>query len=59
MIDATSMKPCSHLKSNEKDSSGDFVNVHDVNCKDCIYFSSRNCGRDAVSVTEPNNATFM
>ena len=59
MIDISQMKPCAYLKFNEKDLSGDFVNMHDVNCKDCIYFSSRNCGRDTISFVEPSNAMFM
>ena len=58
-VSSSNMKPCAYLKSNEKDISGDYVNMHNVNCKDCIYFSSRNCGRDTITFVEPNNTLFM
>ena len=60
MINAHNMQPCVNFKSLENGLSFDYVNLHAVNCKDCLYFSSRNyCGMDNVSYIEPDMAMFM
>jgi hypothetical protein len=59
MINAYSMKPCANFKSLEKGLSFNYINMHSVNCKDCLYFSSRNCGMDCVSSVESDMAVFM
>ena len=59
MIEAHSTKLCSNFKSLERGISFDYSNIHSVNCKDCMYFSTRNCGMDAVSCVEPEMAMYM
>jgi len=39
-------KSCANYMSREKGLSGSYKNVHSANCKDCAYFSTRNCGMD-------------
>jgi len=56
---ACNMKLCTNYRALERGLAFDFVNIHSVNCKDCVYFSSRNCGMDAVSFVEPEMAMYM
>jgi len=59
MINACNAKLCANYKSLERGITFDYVNIHSVNCKDCVYFTSRNCGMDAVSSVEPETAMYM
>lgn len=34
-------------------------NITTSNCKDCVYFSSRNCGMDAADEIEPPLDLFL
>lgn len=59
MINARNSKLCVSFKSLERGLAFDYTNLHSVNCKDCVYFSARNCGMDAVSLVEPEMAMLM
>jgi len=59
MTSARNTKLCAGFKSLERGIPFDYTNIHSVNCKDCMYFSSRNCGMDAVSYVEPEMALYM
>ena len=59
MIYASNIRPCAHFKSLEKGLPFDYIDMHSVNCKDCLYFSSRNCGMDTNSLVNTEMAMFM
>ena len=49
-----SIKGCTNYKALESDIITKYgSNVMGVNCKDCVYFSCRNCGMDAGDSIEP------
>ncbi|MDR1541844.1 MAG: hypothetical protein LBU32_28460 [Clostridiales bacterium] len=52
MTGTCKIKSCVNFKSIERELPASLSNIHEVNCKDCVYFSSRNCGMDASSVLE-------
>ena len=56
---ASNTKLCANFKSLERGPAIDYINMHSVNCKDCMYFSSRNCGMDAISYVDPDMAMFI
>ena len=59
MLNARNTKLCANFKSMERGLPYYYTNIHSVNCKDCMYFSTRNCGMDAVSNVEPETAMYM
>ena len=59
MSNVNNTKLCAKFKSPERGLTFDYINMHSVNCKDCMYFSSRNCGMDSVSSVEPEMTMFI
>lgn len=42
------IRSCANYMSREKGLAGAYRNVRSANCKDCAYFSTRNCGMDSM-----------
>jgi len=54
-----SVRNCCNYKSVNNDGGPPFRRVYGGSCKDCVYFSSRNCGMDAADDIEPDIELFM
>ncbi len=52
------MKNCKHFKGMDYDIHAPFRHSQDHNCKQCVYFSSRNCGMDVSDTIEPGIDQF-
>ena len=53
-------RSCANFRSVEKGLTPAFRNPQVTNCKDCVYFSSRNCGMDAADSIAPDlEATLL
>jgi hypothetical protein len=45
---------CSGFKALDYGTGYSYRRISSGNCKDCVYFSSRNCGMDVADSIEPN-----
>lgn len=52
-------KNCSNFKSREKGIGSSYRNIYDANCKECVYFSSQNCGMDVADSLSPDMNAFF
>jgi hypothetical protein len=52
-------KTCTNFHSLEKGLAFSYRIMHSVNCRDCIFFCSRNCGMDTAAFDEPDSAFFI
>ncbi len=53
MYTSKKMKQCANFKLVEQQPSVPYKRINEHNCKDCVYFSSRNCGMDIADSIEP------
>lgn len=53
MYNTKKMKHCTNYKAVEHDMVSSLRHTQHTNCKDCVYFSSRNCGMDVADSIEP------
>ncbi|MDR1913253.1 MAG: hypothetical protein LBQ68_02040 [Clostridiales bacterium] len=52
-------KACVRFKSFNPGLKFAHRDMHMVNCKDCVYFSARNCGMDTILSVEPEMSYFL
>ncbi len=59
MYNTKKIKNCTSFRSVDHDMSFPAKRISSGNCKDCVYFSSRNCGMDVADSIEPDLDIFM
>jgi len=47
------MKYCTNYRAADLDMISSLRRTENTNCKECVYFSSRNCGMDVADSIEP------
>ena len=53
MYNTKKMKNCTSYRALDQDMISSLRHSESNNCKDCVYFSSRNCGMDVADSIEP------